>query len=129
MSWRSGATTDTPDGAASWTGPAKRPRRVSARKRQALVGRLRRLAAHTIDRDPMRRRFDVLLPDRVAVVRADLLDVADLLETAEAPDPACVADLHRLLSDGCQSPLYNADVHLSELRATLYYARSALQSS
>ena len=129
MSWRSAATTETTDGAASWTGPAKRSRKVSARKRQALVGTLRRLAAHTIDRDPRRRRFEVLLPDRVAAVRGDLLEVANLLETTDAPDPACVADLNRLLSDGCQSPLYNPDVHVSELTATLYYARSALRDA
>lgn len=127
MSWRSAAATAPAIGAGSWTGPANRARKVSARKRRALVEWLRRVAAHTVDRDPMRRRFQVLLPDRVASVRADLLEVADLLETTDAPDPACVADLNRLLSDGCQSPLYNPDVHVSELTATLYYARSALK--
>ena len=127
MSWRSAATTDTAEGSASWTGPAKRSRKVSARKRHALVRWLRRAAAHTTDRGPRRRRFVVLLPDRVAAVRGDLLEVADLLETTAAPDPACVADLYRLLSDGCESPLYNPDVHVSELTATLYYARSALK--
>jgi hypothetical protein len=71
----------------------------------------------------------VLLPDRVAAVRADLLELADLLEHTDEPDPACVAELCRLLSDGCQSPLYNSDAHVSELKATLYYARSGLERS
>jgi hypothetical protein len=127
ISWRSAATTERADGAGSRPRAPKRAGKVSGRKRRALVAWLRRVAAHTIDRDPIRRRFEVLLPDRVAGVRADLLELADLLETTHAPDPACVADLYRLLSDGCGSPLYNADVHISELRATLYYARSVLQ--
>ena len=29
----------------------------------------------------------------------------------------------RLLTDGCESPLYNPDVHISELLATLHYLR------
>jgi hypothetical protein len=71
----------------------------------------------------------VLLLDRVAAVRGDLLDIAAMLENAEDPDVACVADLHQLLTDGCSSPLYNASVHPSELRAILYYARAALSAS
>jgi hypothetical protein len=76
--------------------------------------------------DAARRRFEVLLHDRVAAVRTDLLEIAALLEHAVLPDPACVADLRRLVSDGCGSPLYNRDVHPSELRATLYYVRARL---
>jgi hypothetical protein len=68
----------------------------------------------------------VLLCDRVVAVRTDLLEIADLLEGADDPHPSCVADLERLLRDGCSSPLYNSDVHPSELRAILYYARSQL---
>jgi hypothetical protein len=59
-------------------------------------------------------------------VRADLLEIAALLECTSAPDPGCVAVLHRLLTDGCASPLFNRDVHPSELRATLYYLRGLL---
>jgi hypothetical protein len=68
----------------------------------------------------------VLLHERVALVRADLLDIAALLERERHPDPGCVLALHRLLTDGCASPLYNHDVHPSELRATLYYVRARL---
>ena len=68
----------------------------------------------------------MLLLDRVATVRPELLELADALERCGDPDPAAVADLRRLLTDGCQSPLYNPEVHISELRATLYYLRSGL---
>jgi hypothetical protein len=36
-----------------------------------------------------------------------------------------VLDVQRLITDGCESPLYNRDVHISELRATLYYLLDA----
>ncbi len=34
--------------------------------------------------------------------------------------------LRALLRNGCDSPLYNADLHMSELRAALYYLRVGL---
>lgn len=68
----------------------------------------------------------MVLHERVALVRGDLLEIAALLEHELHPDPCSVVALHRLLADGCASPLYNRDVHLSELRATLYYVRSRL---
>lgn len=74
----------------------------------------------------MRRRHDLLLHDRVTAVRTDLLEIAVMLERSDDPDPGCVAALHDLVSDGCESPLYNPEVHVSELRATLYFARSRL---
>ncbi len=51
---------------------------------------------------------------------------AALIEHAPNPDPACVAALRNLLANGCDSPLYNADMHISELHATLHYVRSGL---
>jgi hypothetical protein len=111
------------------TGPGSRrggARRVSARTRRRLVHSLRRLANRQPSSHAARRRFEVLLLDRVAPVRADLLEIAALLEAAPDPDPGCVRSLHRLLTDGCESPLYNPEVHPSELRATLYYVRSGL---
>lgn len=48
-----------------------------------------------------------------------------VVPTAVGALSACLA-LHRLLTDGCASPLYNCEVHPSELRATLYYVRSRL---
>jgi hypothetical protein len=32
-------------------------------------------------------------------------------------------EANKLLTDGCGSPLYNPDIHVSELWATLYYLR------
>jgi hypothetical protein len=58
-----------------------------------------------------------------------LYDIAVLLEQATDPDPTCVAAVHRLLSDGCESPLLNPDVHISGLRATVYYLRCGLDPS
>jgi hypothetical protein len=92
-------------------------RRVTARQRRRLVGWLRRTARRRGRPETGRYRCDLLLEDRLAGVRADLLEIAD---------PACVAQLRRLLRDGCESPLYNRDVHISELRATVYYAKQAL---
>jgi hypothetical protein len=109
--------------------PSAGARRVSARKRRRLVGSLRRTANHRPSRDPARRRFEVLLGERVQLVRSDLLEIAALLERASDPDPECVRTLHRLLTDGCESPLYNPDVHPSELRATLYVVRSRLAAA
>jgi hypothetical protein len=68
----------------------------------------------------------VLLHDRVALVRADLLEIAELLEQAPDAEPRCVTELHRLLTDGCESPLFNPDVHPSELRTSVYYVHSRL---
>lgn len=104
----------------------KRARRVSPRQRRALVRSLRQAAERPRRRDGARRRFEVLLVDRAASVRPELLELANALEECADPDPASLADLRRLLTDGCQSPLYNPDVHISELRATLYYLRAGL---
>jgi hypothetical protein len=90
---------------------------------------LKRLANRRPPRDAARRRFEVLLHDRVALVRSDLLQIAAALEHEPQPDPGCVTELHRLLTDGCRSPLYNPDVHPSELRATVYYIRSRLTAT
>jgi hypothetical protein len=107
----------------------KRARLLSAPEHRILVRWLRRTASRVPARDPFRRRRDVLLSDRVAEARADLLEIAVMLEHVHDPDPASVATLRELLSDGCGSPLYNADVHISELWATLFYVRlRALES-
>lgn len=103
--------------------------RVNDRARRRLVSSLRRLARSTTPQDPTRRRFEVLLVERVRLVRDELLEIAALLESATDPDPACIRALHRLLTDGCESPLYNPAVHPSELSATLYYLRARLNVS
>lgn len=104
----------------------KHARLVSSRRRRTLASRLRRTANRVQDPDPIRRRRELLLCDRVAAVRTDLLEIAVMLAHTRDPDRESLATLCELLSDGCESPLYNRDVHLSELRATLHYVRSRL---
>jgi hypothetical protein len=65
-----------------------------------------------------------VLADRVAAVRLDLLLVADALKHCLDPDPASVALIRELLTNGC-SPLYNANVSAQEPHATL--ARASAQ--
>jgi hypothetical protein len=100
----------------------KRDRLLSARKRRMLARWLRRTANRAVDPHPVSRRRELLLCDRVAAVRGELLEIAALLEQrTQTPGllPSCI-------SDGCESPLCNPAVHVSELQATLYYLRSAL---
>jgi hypothetical protein len=94
-----------------------------------LALRLRRLARTSPGRDPVRRRHVFLLVDRVADARDDLLEVADLIEQAATADPSCLAEVRRLLTSGCDRPLYNPDIHVSELHADLYFLRCRLQDS
>lgn len=101
---------------------------VSARTRRLLIRWLRRTAAHANHPHADQRR-DLLLHNRVAAVRIELLEIAALLEHRQRVDPVCVRVLKDLLADGCSSPLYNSDVHISELYATLYYVRSWLRAT
>ena len=122
----------------SFTSPSTRLRRsgrrarpsgaLSSRRRRALIAELSRVASAMPSPDPLRRRFEMLLHDRVREVRGDLLEIALLLEVADDPDPGCETELRRLLRDGCDSPLYNREIHPSEIRATLHYVRSCLES-
>ena len=102
---------------------------TSAPARRRLVSLLRKLANRRLPREGERRRVEVLLHDRVPPVRGDLLEIAALLERASQPDPECVTALNRALTDGCERPLYNPDVHPSEFRATLYHVRSRLAAA
>jgi hypothetical protein len=90
---------------------------------------LRRTAKRAARADPLDRRREALPCDRVRSVSGQLLEIASLLERSTDPDPRPAAELHKLLKDGCESPLYNPDVHESELRATVHYLRSALATS
>lgn len=96
------------------------------RKRRVIVQWLRRTANRAHDTDPIRRRCEALLRYRAAAVRTDLLEIAATLERATNPNPACVATLHELLANGCDSPLYNAEIDISELHRILNRVRSGL---
>ncbi|HEY2319178.1 MAG TPA: hypothetical protein VGH67_12825 [Solirubrobacteraceae bacterium] len=75
----------------------------------------------------MRRHHVLLRQDRVATVRGELLELAALLEQAGIVDPDCWIEVRRLITSGCDSPLFNAEIHPSELRATLYFLHSRLR--
>jgi hypothetical protein len=104
----------------------KQARLISARNRRVLAKWLRRTANHAIDRDPIRRRHDVLLHYRAAAVRTDLLEIAALLERAHDPEPDCIQALHGLLANGNDSPLYNPNTPFTELEAILDEVRAGL---
>ena len=96
------------------------------RERRVIVQWLRRTANRAHDTGPIRRRRGALLHYRVAAVRTELLEIAAMLERTHTPNPACITTLHQLLANGCGSPLYNPDIHVSELRETLDHIRSGL---
>jgi hypothetical protein len=100
----------------------------AGRERRMIVHWLRRTANHTAEPHPIARRRQALLHYRVAAVRTQLLEIAAILARTQHPDPGCLATLHELLANGCDSPLYNPDIHISELNATLYYIHTGLLS-
>jgi hypothetical protein len=104
----------------------RRRERTAARKRRVLARWLRRTANGRPEPDPVARRRQPLLHDRAAAVRSELLEIAVMLEHARDPDPHTITALRTLLANGCDSPLYNPDIHVSELRATLHGVRGGL---
>ncbi len=103
----------------------RRRQRTAARKCRVLVKWLRRTAKRARKPDPIPRR-QTLLHYRANAVRSELLQIAAMLERTDDPDPASVKAVHELLANGCDSPLYNPDIHVSELRATLHSVRAVL---
>ena len=61
----------------------------------------------------------------MADVRAELCELGSALEHHPDPDPACVALIRELLSDGA-SPVYNLNVPASDLQVTLARVRVGL---
>ncbi len=100
--------------------------RTAARKRRVLVRSLRRTAKGAKEPNPIARRRQPLLHYRAAAVRSELLEIAAVLERTHDPGPGSIAALHELLTNGCDSPLFNPELHVSELRATLYGVRMGL---
>lgn len=96
------------------------------RRRRVIVHWLRRTANRTEEPHPIARGRQPLLHYRAAAVRTKLLEIAAALERAQNPDPAAVATLRELLANGCDSPLYNPDIHVSELHATLHHIHVTL---
>jgi hypothetical protein len=105
--------------------PGRHRRAADARQCTRLVEGLRRVARRAASPTPA-RRFEVLLCDRAAAVRFELLDLAALLQRTRNPHPEAIATLRWLLTDGCESPLYNRDVPASRLTPALDEVRAAL---
>jgi hypothetical protein len=99
-------------------------RLLTPRKRRALARALRGTAKDATEPGSC-LHSSVLLRYRAAAVRTELLEIAALLEQAPDPDPACVHEIHQLLTNA-NSPLYHRSIHVSELYATLYYLRAGL---
>lgn len=97
---------------------------VNPRTRGRLIDGLRSVARQS--RQQKRRRFEVLLCRRAAAVSGELLGLAALLDITDDPDPAAIDSLLALLTDGVESPLYNPQIHVAQLHATLVDSRRRL---
>jgi len=97
----------------------KRRRLLGRRTRRRLAASARRAAGC----GSRPSRHTVLLHERAAAVKEELLEIALVLEHAGDLDASWISETRKLLTDGCDSPLYNRDIHVSELWATLYYLR------
>jgi hypothetical protein len=106
--------------------PRRWRKRRADRKRRVLIKWLRRTANYTDLRQPFARRRQTLLSHRAGAVRSELLQIAAALEHTHDPNPSSLIELHQLLANGCDSPLYNPDIHISELHATVHYLRAEL---
>jgi hypothetical protein len=110
-------------GARRAAGPRAPRQAIAERTRRALAAGLRR----TADPEQPPRRFDCcpVLPDRIAAVRIELLQLATDLEQTQQPDPASVALIHELLT-AATSPLYNPNRSADDLRDTLARAHARI---
>jgi hypothetical protein len=96
-----------------------RERLCSARSRRRLAGALRRTARDT----PAARADPYLLWSRVALVRDELMALADELESASGGDPRAMIEIKTLLCDGRDSPLLNDQLPSELLLSTVRCAR------
>ena len=88
-----------------------RERLSSVRRRRALARNLRATARpSTWD-----QRNPLVLWDRAALVSDELLSLAQELERASSVDPRSMVEVHRLLCDGRESPLFNKQIPAEEL--------------
>jgi hypothetical protein len=102
---------------------AERRRLQSARTRRALAAGLRRTAGPI--QSPCRFDACPVLVDRVAPIRDELLKLANALEETQTPNPACVALIRELLTNG-SSPLYNPNLPAANLYRNLASARAGI---
>jgi hypothetical protein len=105
----------------------RRARLVSERERRSLAQGLRAVCKAAADQTPG-VTWSVLLRSRAVPLRAELLELAAMLERAQDPDWACVAALRELLRDGARSPLYNPALDPRQLAVILGQTRASLQA-
>ena len=101
--------------------------RAEDRQRLRLVGMLRSVARRGNLRGRP-RRYEVLLCERAASVRPQLLEVAATLERLPDPEPDTLEAVRSLLTDGCTSPLCNPDVPAQQLHEALGRIGAALSA-
>ena len=101
------------------------PRPPALREKRRLVKGLRSVSRRGATAGRA-RRYEVLLCNRAAAVRSDLLEVAATLERVPNPDPSTLKTLRWLLTDGCTSPLYHPDVPMADLVAALELVQAEL---
>ena len=99
-----------------------RDRLCSVRRRRQLATWLRRIASAS----PRAQSSPLVLWGRVALVRDELVVLADELESADTVDPRTMVELHELLSSGRDSPMLNDQLPASELSTAILRARFRL---
>jgi hypothetical protein len=102
-----------------------RRRQCSPRRRRQHAAHLR----HTAHPSRHALNSDLVAWDRVRLVQAQLLALADELEAAETVDPRTMVDLDRLLCDSCLSPLLNRAIPEPELFVTVRSIRYRVSSA
>jgi len=116
MMWRTPPEPETTSARAG--AQARRSARIRDRRRQRLVAALRSVARQA-GTHATPRRGDLLLRDRAAGVRPQLLELAAALERVAEPPSETLRTVRWLLTDGCTSPLWNPDVPAAVLGPAL----------
>jgi hypothetical protein len=104
---------------------ARQRRLTSPRQRRALAADLRSMVEERTRTAPSLQPVAVqlALPDRIRARRRDLLELADLVERTERPDPVAVARTAWLIRDALHSPLHNPAVPAEALGDAIHHAR------
>jgi hypothetical protein len=99
-----------------------RDRLCSVRRRRQLARSVRSTAVTS----PGAQASPLVLWDRVALVRDELLALADELESADTVDPRTMVEIHDLLCSGRDSPMLNDQLPTSALVSAVLCARFRL---
>jgi hypothetical protein len=104
---------------------ARQERLTDPRRRRALAADLRAMVEQRSHvQSPARPlAVELALPERIRARRLDLLELADLVEQTEQPDPVAVARTAWLLHDALHSPLHNPAIPAEALADAIHHAR------